>query len=191
MANIAIFASGNGSNFEAIAEAFKNDGKNKIRLLICNKTNAFVLERARKLNVPSRIITYSGREKADVEKEMLDVLKENQIQIVFLAGFMKIFSGYFIREVKIPVVNIHPALLPKHKGAHAITDAHQSADEVTGITIHFVTEEVDSGEMILQKSIRIDRTQPVDFLESEIHKLEHQWYPQVAKNICDKINNAL
>lgn len=189
MANIAIFASGNGSNFEAIAEYLRNNKKHRVVLLIYDRKDAYVVKRAEKYNIPTFYINYFKMGKDLGEKEIIKIIKENKIDIIFLAGFMRILSSYFINEIKIPIVNIHPSLLPKYKGTHAIQRAYNSEDKESGITIHYVNEELDSGEIIIQKSIPIDREKSLDEFENEIHKLEHKWYPRIVEELCDKIEN--
>jgi len=191
MARIAVFASGNGSNFQVLAESFKVDKNNKIILLICNKKDAFVLKRAEKLNIPYEIVIYKKNDIIYGENKIIELIKKYDIDIIFLAGYMRVLSGDFLKKVKVPVINIHPALLPKYKGVDAIERAFNSEDKEIGITIHYVIEEVDSGEIILQKSIRLKRTKGLDFVEQEVHKLEHKYYPQVAKKLCKNINNKL
>ncbi|HOJ63714.1 MAG TPA: phosphoribosylglycinamide formyltransferase [Spirochaetota bacterium] len=189
MANIAIFASGNGSNFEAIAESLVKDKRHTIVLLIYDRKDAYVVKRAEKYNIKSHYVNYFKHGKENAEKEILKNIQENKVDVIFLAGFMRILSPYFIQEVKIPIINIHPSLLPKYKGTHAIERAYNSEDKESGITIHYVNEELDSGEIIIQKSIPIDRTKDLLSFENEIHKLEHFWYPKVVKELCDKIDN--
>jgi phosphoribosylglycinamide formyltransferase 1 len=188
MANIVVFASGNGSNFEVIANEFQNDKKNIIKLLICNRQNAFVLERAKKFNIKTELVNYVKEGHKRVEKKLLEIMKANDIKLIVLAGFMKILSADFIEKVNVPIINIHPALLPKHKGAHAIKDAYDSNDSEIGITIHYVNEHVDGGEIILQKSIPLDRTLGITGVENEVHKLEYKYYPEVILSLCKKIN---
>ena len=100
---------------------------------------------------------------------------------------MRILSGKIIKAVKIPIINIHPSLLPKYKGDNGIKQAFESNDNESGITIHYVNEEVDGGEIILQKSTPIKRELGIDHFETEIHKLEHLWYPVVARTLVRKI----
>lgn len=187
MANIAIFASGNGSNFEEIAKEFIKDNKNSVKILIYDRKKAFVTQRAEKYGIKSKYINYFQLGKETAEKEIIETLKQNDVKIIFLAGFMRILSGDFIDKVGIPIVNIHPSLLPKHKGENGIGQAFESDDKETGITIHYVNEEVDGGEIILQKSIPIDRNLGIERLENEIHKLEHIWYPVVARKLVDNL----
>lgn len=189
MARMIICASGNGSNFEAITKSFMNDPENKIVLLICNNEKAFAIDRAKKYGIPYKLVKYQkGEGRESVEAEILKAIKENKTDVVFLAGYMKIFTTYFFKNIFIPVVNIHPSILPKYKGVNAIEQAFQSNDKEIGITIHYVVEEVDAGEIILQKIIPLNKKKGLDFIEKEIHKLEHKWYPIAAKEICDKIN---
>ena len=188
MAKIAIFASGNGSNFEAIAKKFINDTDNNIEILICNNQNAFVLERANKLGIPYEIVIYQKEKRENAEAKIIKIIEKYKIDVIFLAGYMKILTPYFIKNVNIPIINIHPSILPKHKGVNAIEKAFNSGDNEIGISIHYVVKEVDSGEIILQKKIPLDREKGLEYVEEEVHKLEHNWYPIVAKEICDKIN---
>ncbi|HNZ27585.1 MAG TPA: phosphoribosylglycinamide formyltransferase [Spirochaetota bacterium] len=190
MARIAVFASGNGSNFEALAAKFKDDKIHNIVLLICDRKNAYVLERAKNHGVKFEIINYVKNSKKEVEDRILRILKENEVDIIFLAGFMRILSAEFIEKASIPIINIHPSLLPKYKGTEALRRAYESTDDITGISIHYVNKEVDGGELILQKEIIIDRDKGLDFLEKEIHKLEHKWYTKVAKDLCDKLEES-
>jgi len=188
MARIAIFASGNGSNFEAIAANFINDSENEVKLLICDKEKAFVLERAKKFNVSYELIKYQKDERELAENKIIKIVNKNNIDVIFLAGYMKILSPFLLKNISIPIINIHPSILPKYKGINAIEKAFESNDKEIGITIHYVVEEVDSGEIILQEKIPLDREKGLDFIEQEVHQLEHKWYPVIAKKICDKLN---
>ncbi len=188
MARIAIFASGNGSNFEAIAANFINDSENEVKLLICDKEKAFVLERAKKFNVSYELIKYQKDERELAENKIIKIVNKNNIDVIFLAGYMKILSPFLLKNISIPIINIHPSILPKYKGINAIEKAFESNDKEIGITIHYVVEEVDSGEIILQEKIPLVREKGLDFIEQEVHQLEHKWYPVIAKKICDKLN---
>lgn len=188
MARMVMCASGNGSNFEAITNSFKNDPENEVVLLICNNENAYVLERAKRLGIPYKLVKYQKDNRESAEAEILKIINKNKIDVVFLAGYMKILTSFFFKNISIPMINIHPSILPKYKGVNSIEQAFQSNDKEIGITIHYVVEEVDAGDIILQKIIPLNREKGLDFVEQEIHKLEHKWYPIVAKEICDKIN---
>lgn len=190
MANIAVFASGNGSNFEVLAEYFKNDKENSVKLLICNKKKAFVIERANKFEIDTKLVNYVKDGVEGAEKSILEHLINYKIDVVFLAGYMKMISKNLLDETEIPIINIHPSLLPNFKGAHAIEQAFNSVDSESGISIHYVNEEMDSGEIIFQKAITINREKGIERFEEEIHKLEHEYYPLIARDICDSINKS-
>ena len=190
MARIAIFASGNGSNFEVLADSFNGDINNKIELLICNNEDAFAIDRAKRLGIRYEIVKYEKNRRDEAENKILSILKKNNIDVVFLAGFMKILGEEFLKNAGIPVINIHPSILPKYKGTHAIERAFESDDTEIGITIHYVNEKVDSGEIILQKKISLAREKGLDRVEADVHKLEHKWYPVAAKEICEKLNKS-
>lgn len=190
MANVAIFASGNGSNFEVLAEAFKADNNNSVTLLICNRKKAFVIERAEKFAVETRLVNYPRDGEAGAEADIIKYLKEFKIDIVFLAGYMKILSKSLLEETGIPFINIHPSLLPNFKGAHAIEQAFNSTDSESGISIHYVNEEMDGGEIIFQKAIPVEREKGIEQFETEVHKLEHEYYPIIARDLCEEINRS-
>lgn len=189
MARIAIMASGNGSNFEALADHFKdNNTDDNIVVLIYDRKNAFVKERAQKYNIPVLYVNYVASGKEGAEDKIREILTQYTVDIVFLAGFMRILSDRFLEKITIPLINIHPSLLPKYKGTHAIERAFTGKEKETGITIHYVIPELDSGEIILQKKLSCRKNETLDELEERIHQLEHKWYPVVAENLCKKIN---
>ena len=190
MARIAIFASGNGTNYQALAQKFKDNPQHKVCLLICDKEQAFVLERAKKFGTPAELINYKMNTKPEVEARILSLLKQYQIEIVFLAGFMRILSPEFVQNVKIPFINIHPSLLPKYRGAHAIEQAFESNDDKIGISIHYVNEEVDGGQIILQESVPLRREAGIEEVENDIHALEYRYYPEVAAQLCDELDKS-
>lgn len=183
MSNIAIFASGNGSNFQAIADAIKNGQLNaNLALLVCDKENAFVLERAKKSGVKSVLIKRKDfKTKEDFEKEIIKHCKKENIDLIVLAGFMRLVSPVFINAYRNKIINIHPALLPAFKGAHAIADAFEAKVKMTGVTVHFVDEEMDHGPIILQKEIDIREEDSLESLEERIHDIEHVLYPKVIR----------
>ena len=177
---IAIFASGNGSNFEAIIRYFsntkiRNSINNIINIdfsLICNKKEAFVLKRAQNLNIKSFLVDY---------KDTYNFLKEHKFDLCILAGYMRILDE---KTLKLSTfINIHPSLLPKYKGLNAIKRAYLNQEKEYGITIHYVNEEVDSGKIIAQEKIDFDETDNFDIIEKKIHSLEHKLYPQVIEKI--------
>jgi len=181
--NIAIFASGNGSNFQAIADAIKKGELNaNLALLVCDKEGAFVLERAKKENVKSVLVKRGDFEtKEDFEREIIKHCKAENIDLIVMAGFMRLLTPIIINEYRNKIINIHPALLPKFKGAHAIKDAFNAKVKTTGVTVHFVDEEMDHGPVILQESLNIEEQDSLESLEAKIHKIEHKLYPRAIK----------
>jgi phosphoribosylglycinamide formyltransferase-1 len=209
--NIAVFASGNGSNFQAIADAIKRDAlKVNLKLLVCDNPRAYVLERARKAGIKTVIIERqvtchpdasvgagppdfsrsrqvtptlrSGQAgHKEFEEKIIKILKAEKIDLIVLAGFMRILSSDFIRQYKFKILNIHPALLPAFKGAHAIKDAFAYGVKVTGVTVHFVDGELDHGPIILQEVLKISKRDTLKSLEKKIHKVEHKIYPKAIR----------
>lgn len=186
--NIAVLASGNGSNFEAIAKAIKQKRiKAKIKLLITDKKGAFVRRRAKKFNIPDVFINPKDfKSRLLFDKEIVKLLKKEKVSLVVLAGYMRILSPYFVRSFKNRIINIHPALLPSFKGVDSIKRAYDYGCRITGVSVHFVDEKVDHGPIILQEAIPISRKKGLKYLEKEIHKLEHKLYPKVIKLYLQK-----
>lgn len=181
--NLAVFASGNGSNFSAIVKAIKQ-GKLKARLviLVCDKPEAFVIKRAQKEKVAvilARREDFASR--LDFEAAIIQRLKNYKINLIALAGFMRMLSPGFVKLYRKRIINIHPSLLPAFIGSHAIKDAHGSRARYTGVTVHFVDEEMDHGPVILQKQIKIKSRETLASLERRIHVLEHKLYPEAIK----------
>lgn len=181
--NIAVFASGRGSNFSAIARAVKK-GKIKanLSLLVCDNPKAGAISRARRAKIKVAVVKREDfSTKEDFERKIIEQLEVNKIDLIVLAGFMRILSPGFVKRYKGRIINIHPALLPSFKGAHAIEDAFKYGVKVTGVTVHFVDEEIDHGPIILQKSVDIEENDTLESLEKKIHKLEHKLYPQALR----------
>ena len=126
---------------------------------------------------------YSSREKYD--SKIIEMLEEEKIDLVVLAGYMLLLSQEFVRKFKNKILNIHPALLPSFKGTHGIKDAYRYGVKVTGVTVHFVDEDLDSGPIILQEAFPIDPDDSVEELEEKIHKVEHKIYPEAVKYFCE------
>lgn len=186
MSNVAVIASGNGSNFESIANKLK-DTPHSVACLICDKKDAFVMTRAKRHNVPSHFIDYRNKKREEAEKEILEVLKRYDIDFIVLAGFMRILTASFLRNFPNAVVNIHPSLLPKYPGTHGIEESYHSGDKKLGITIHRVDEGLDSGPIILQKSFERSGAETLEEIEERIHQLEHEYYPIVVENMLEGI----
>ena len=183
--NLAIFASGNGSNFAALVKAAKEKKiKVKLIVLVCDKPEAFVIKRAQKTKITTILIKreyFTSR--ADFEAAIIQRLESYRIDLIALAGFMRMLSPGFVKLYRNRIINIHPSLLPAFKGAHAIKDALEAKVGFTGVTVHFVDKEMDHGPVILQKQIQIKPIDTLSSLEKRIHALEHQLYPQAINKI--------
>ncbi|NTV29598.1 MAG: phosphoribosylglycinamide formyltransferase [Candidatus Omnitrophica bacterium] len=178
--NFAVLASGNGSNLQAIINACrKGKVRAKLAAVISDRSQAFALERARKAKVPCVLpLDPKGfQDREDFDRRLVEILAENKVDFVVLAGFMRILSPYFIQSFRDRILNIHPALLPAFKGGHAIADALAYGVKVTGVTVHFVDEEVDHGPIILQEAVAIRPKDTAETLAFRIHKVEHRLYP--------------
>lgn len=187
MARIAVFASGRGSNFVAIAKALAGT-PHGIEFLLCDVDGAPTLERARELKIPEFIVSYKGVERQVVEKKIVRHLERRKVDVVVLAGFMRLLTPWFLDAFKGPVINIHPSLLPKYPGIHGIEESFRSGDGELGITIMRVDEGVDTGPAILQKSFVRDPSETIEQVEARIHALEHEWYPRVVREMLDRID---
>ena len=184
---IAVLASGNGSNFDAIAKAIKNEQiKAELTLLFCDQKDAYVIERAKKLNIP--MVTFSPKcfgSKANYEAELLHLLEEEHIDWVILAGYMRIVGPTLLEAYKNRMINIHPSLLPEFPGLHGIKEAFEAKVPETGVTIHYVDNGIDTGPIIAQEQVRIESTDTIDSLEKKIHQVEHELYPKVLARILN------
>ena len=193
MINLAVFASGNGSNFSAISAAVKKGMPGvRLKILVCDNPEAFVVKRARKEKVPVVLVRRRDfRKRSDFEAAIIGRLKEYKIGLIALAGFMRMLSPRFVKIYRNRVLNIHPSLLPDFKGAHAIRDAFGKGVPFTGVTVHFADEQMDHGQVILQQKIEIRKTDTLFSLERRIHRLEHKLYPEAIRLFCGgKIRGA-
>lgn len=181
MKNICVFASGFGSNFQAIINAVKNKKirKGKVTLLITDSKDCYARKRARKEGIEDLFVNPRDfNSKKQYEAELVKIIKSRKIDLIVLAGFMRILSPYFVGTFRNKILNIHPALLPSFRGAHGIKDAFKHGVKVTGVTIHFVDEKVDHGPVILQEAIPVKENETMDSLERRIHRIEHTLYPR-------------
>ena len=185
---IAILASGNGSNFEAIVKAIKKGKiKNaKVVLLITDRRNAFVRIRAKRHKIEDVFVDPNKfKDRVSFDRKIVRILRQKKIDLVVLAGFMRILTPYFVKAFKNRILNIHPALLPSFKGTGAIERAYHYGVKVTGVTVHFVDEDVDHGPIILQAPLYISERDDLESLEKRIHRLEHRLYPLAIKLFID------
>lgn len=182
---VAVLISGSGSNLQALMDAAKQpDYPAEIALVISNKADAYGLTRAKVANIPALTIShkdYSAREMFD--EAMHAELVKHKIDIVCLAGFMRLLSAPFVRKWEGRMLNIHPSLLPNFKGAHAVRDALVAGVTESGCTVHLVTPELDSGPIILQARVEILPGDSEDTLHARIHAEEHKIYPLALKKL--------
>ena len=185
--NISIFISGRGSNLLSLIKYSKiKKSKIKINLVISNNKFSKGLEFAKKNKIKYHIIDYSKKRQA--EHKILRYLIKNKIDLICLAGFMKILSSSFIRNFKKPILNIHPSLLPKYKGLNTHRRAVKNKDKFSGATVHLVTPKLDSGKIILQKKVRISKTDTEQSLAKKVLKIEHKIYPAAIEKFLKKSN---
>ncbi len=183
--NVGIFISGRGSNLKELIKYSKKNNTNwKIKLVISNKKKAKGLAYAKK----NRITNYGiENKKTQFEKKALRYLKKNKINLLCLAGFMRILSKEFIKKSKLKIINIHPSLLPKYKGLNTHERAIKAGDKYAGSTVHYVTAKLDSGKKILQTKVKILKKDTPNSLANRVLKAEHIIYPKAVDIVCNKI----
>ena len=175
--NTAILISGRGTNLRSLIKYSKTKKSLiKIVLVVSNNFNAKGLDYANKSKINNVLIKYSNRK--SFEDRLLKLLKKNKVDLICLAGFMKILSNSFIKKFYKPILNIHPSLLPKYKGLNTHNRAIQNKDKYSGATVHIVNEKLDSGKIILQEKIKILNTDSGKSLEKKVLKIEHKIYPK-------------
>jgi phosphoribosylglycinamide formyltransferase-1 len=183
--HLAIFASGSGTNANAIMHYFESHPEIRVALVVTNKPQAGVIEVAKKWNVPSLIIT---NKQLQDEEFLIGELKKHNVNWIILAGFMVMIPPFLVCEYANKMINIHPALLPKFggKGMYG-RNVHEAViktgEKKSGITIHFVNEKYDEGKIIFQAETLIEPKDTVESLEQRIHKLEHANYPAVIEKL--------
>lgn len=188
MMKIAVFASGSGSNFQAILNEVKSGNlEAEIALLVCDKPGAKVIERAEKANIP--VFEFSAKEfqsKEAFESIILQQLKLYDVSYVVLAGYMRLIGDTLLQAFPNNIINLHPSLLPSFPGKDAIGQAFRAGVKVTGITIHCVDAGMDTGPIIAQKALEIESSDTIETLSAKIHKLEHTYYPYVLNTLFQK-----
>lgn len=178
MKKIAVFASGNGSNFQVIAEQFP------LEFVFSDHRDAYVLERAEKLGVTAHAFELKEFDsKVDYEKAIVALLEKYDIDLVCLAGYMKIVGTTLLKAYEGRIINIHPAYLPEFPGAHGIDDAWEAGVDQSGVTIHWVDSGVDTGTVI--KQVRVPRLagDTIESFEARIHENEYKLYPEVLESL--------
>ena len=191
MRNIAIFASGSGTNAQKLMEYFSTSKTGKIKLILSNKADAFVLERAKKFSVPSIVI---DRDDLYRNGKVLKVLLDNEIHFIVLAGFLWLVPEEILQKYPGRIVNIHPALLPDYGGKgmygsrvhRAVIDNNEKE---SGISIHYVNESYDEGDIIFQAKCEVKPDDSPESLAERIHKLEYKYYPLIVEELIMKDQN--
>ena len=184
--NIAVFISGRGSNLKSLIKHYKT--KNPIivvKLVISNKPKAKGLVYAKRSKIKS--IVENFRNKSFSEKKLLKKLSIHKIDLICLAGFMKILSKNFIKKFNKPILNIHPSLLPKYKGLNTHKRVIKNKDKYSGATVHLVSDKLDSGKIILQKKIKLSKNDDKKTLEKKILKIEHTLYPKAINKFLTSL----
>jgi len=183
--NIAIFASGSGTNAESIVRYFNNSQLAHVSLILSNNSNAYVLKRAEMLNVKTCLF---DREQFYNSEKVLRILLDNDIDLIVLAGFLWLIPSELIKAYPDRIINIHPALLPKYggKGMYGI-NVHkaviESGDKESGITVHYVNEKYDEGNIIFQARCPVSAGDTPESLAEKVHELEYEHYPKVIEEV--------
>lgn len=186
---IALFASGSGTNVENIAKYFDGRTTAKPVCVLCNKPDAFVLERAKRLGLDS--MTFNRADFND-GKRIMEYLNKYKVDMIVLAGFLWLVPQYLIDAYPSRIVNIHPALLPKFGGKgmygmHVHEAVKQSGETETGITIHLIDGNYDQGSTVFQAKVQVSPTDSPDDIATKVHALEYEYYPKVIEDIACKV----
>ncbi len=178
----AVFISGRGSNLKSIFRySKKKSSKIILKLVVSNKLSAPGVKFAKKNKINTQIVNYEN--KIEAEKEMLSLLKQNDIKLICLAGFLKILSKNFIKNFNGKIINIHPSLLPKYKGLNTHERVIKNKESYSGCTVHFVNKRLDSGKIILQQKVKLYQLDSPKKLEKRILKIENKLYPKAINKI--------
>ena len=190
MKNIAVFASGSGTNFEAIVNAVEKGliKDARVLLMVCDKKDAFVITRAKNHNVEQFVFNAKDyKSKEEFETIIVNKLNELKIDLVCLAGYMRYIGKVLLDNYEGRIINIHPALLPSFKGAHGIEDAFNYGVKVFGVTVHYVDSGVDSGKIIMQRGFEYYGND-IEELEAKIHAVEHVLYIEAINKVLYEVN---
>ena len=187
MKKIVVLISGNGSNLQAIIDHCESGNINgEITCVVSNKDDAYGIQRAEASNIKTEIINEDKFEsRKDFNEELFNLLLNLNADLIVLAGFMKILNektaNYFFGKI----INIHPSLLPKYPGLNTHTKVIDNKEKYHGVSIHYVSSQLDAGPLIAQGQIKVNKDKSIERLEERIHKVEHMIYPEVIKLICD------
>lgn len=179
---LAIFFSGNGSNMQNLYEQLHHKDFMGVRLcvcaVVCNNASAYGITRAETLGAPCLVVPHRHKTREEFEEEIVQALAPFAPKLCILAGFMRILSPHFLRHY--PAINIHPSILPLFKGAHAIKESFESDMKIAGVSVHWVSEELDGGAIIDQAAFHRKETPTFESFEQKIHALEYELYPRAV-----------
>ena len=183
---IGVLLSGSGTNLQAIIDAIAGGLPTDVVLVVSSRPDAYGIERARAAGIPTLVM---NREKyADVlaaDAQIVEALREAGAEYVVMAGYMRKVTSVMLDAFPNRVLNLHPALLPSFKGAHAIADAFNAGVKVTGVTVHFANADYDKGPIVAQRAVPVAESDTLDTLEAKIHDVEHVLYPEVIGLIAE------
>lgn len=182
MIRIGVLVSGRGSNLQSLIDNCESGYiPGKVVVVISDKEDAYSLERAKKHSIDAKFLDPKGKGREEFDREIMEVLKKYKVDLIALAGYMRIVGKEFVKTYYGRIMNIHPALLPSFPGVHGQKDALEYGVKVSGCTVHFVDEDVDHGPIILQKAVPVKDDDTVDTLAARILQEEHKVYPEAVK----------
>lgn len=188
MNRLAVFASGTGSNYEAIMKAIQQGSlKAQVSLLICDQPNAAVIQKAKHYGTEVFVFERKNYDtKQTFEAAIVQTLQSNQIDWVILAGYMRLIGETILQPYQGRIINIHPSLLPSFPGLDAIGQALEAGVKITGVTIHYVDEGMDTGEIIAQEAVKLEENMTKEELQQAIQRTEHELYPRTIQQLIKK-----
>ena len=180
---LGVLVSGNGTNLQAILDACRSpEYPAEVKVVISNKPDVYALERARNHRISSHVIPHQNfASRETFESEIADVLEKAGVDLLILAGFMRILSPSFVRRYPNRILNIHPALLPAFPGTYGIEEAWDYGVKITGVTVHFVDEGTDTGPIVLQEAVSIEEKETLESLREKVHSVEHRLFPKAIR----------
>ncbi len=180
---VGVLVSGQGTNLQAILDACEDPSyPAEVRVVVSNNPDAVALERARKKGIPAEVVHHAAFGSREAfEAALVARLQSHAVDLVVLAGFMRVLTPFFVRNYPMRILNIHPALLPSFPGTKAVEQAYRHGAKVTGVTVHFVDEGTDTGPIILQEAVPILEGESLEALEKRVHEVEHRLFPRAVR----------
>jgi len=193
MLKLGVIGSTKGTDLQKIIETQKlGQLKAEVSVVISNKQNAYILERARTNNIPAVHISHKQKTREAFDRQVTRILEKYSVNLILLIGFMRVLSPSFCRYWNKKILNVHPSLLPKYSGGMDLNvhnEVLKSGDTESGCTIHYVTEEVDGGSILIQKKCQINKNETIETLKSKVQKLEGEAFVQVINNLSKEISS--